>query len=59
MQGKAKFYRTPGAKDEGVLTLNNSKSEHDWDNFRVLATDYNSYAIVYKCQNAFLNRVKK
>lgn len=47
MNGRAKHHHTP--KDEGVFFLNNSKNIHDWDNFRVLDTDYKSYAIMYKC----------
>ena len=56
MHGKAKHHHMP--KDEGVFVLNNTKGEHECGNFKVLATDYKSYAIVYKCKNSVFNRVR-
>lgn len=46
-------------KGEGKFLIKNTKNENEWDNFNVISTDYNSYAIVYKCVNHLFSRVKQ
>ena len=42
----------PNSTNEGVFLVRNAKNEdNNWGNFRVISTDYESYAIIYKCKN--------
>lgn len=55
--GKALIMKVHGG--QGNFRLSNSKTDYGKENFRVISTDYKSYAIMYKCDNLLFKRIKK